>query len=133
MLVAPDDFVLWDFLEARLGRNALHVPDGLTRWLVVLRDEIASSVETAAGALQGSGRDSGEGCLTIGTRAWDTTLEETHVSPTLELSTGAQGKTETLKQICRHVQVALNIMAKRNGVRRMFVTTELSNVHKSMI
>jgi hypothetical protein len=37
MLVAPDDFVLWDFLEARLGWNALHVPDGLTRWLVVMR------------------------------------------------------------------------------------------------
>src|SRR6476619_6377447 len=95
MLVAPDDFVLWDFLEARLGRNALHVPDGLTRWLVVMRNEIASSAETESGALQGSGRDSGEGCLTIGTRAWDTTLEETRVSPTLELSTGAQGKTET--------------------------------------
>ena len=47
MLVAPDDFVLWDFLEARLGRNALHVPDGLTRWLMVMRNEIASSVETA--------------------------------------------------------------------------------------
>src|SRR6476619_2441416 len=53
MLVAPDDFVLWDFLEARLGRNALHVPDGLTRWLVVMRNEIASSVETESGALQG--------------------------------------------------------------------------------
>src|SRR6478752_7332284 len=37
------------------------------------------------------------------------------------------------QQICRHVQVALNIMAKRNGVRRMFVTTVLPNVYKYMI
>ena len=34
MLVAPNDFVLWDFLEAGLGRNAFHVADGLTRWLM---------------------------------------------------------------------------------------------------